>query len=191
MKLEKLDYNQVKNIYETHLVNDFIEEERKPLVVINILMQMGIYHCYGLFEGETLLAYAFFCEAKNKNQRPILLDYLVVLNGSRNQGIGSKMISIIKETLVEYDMVMAEVELTEEYDSEQDFEIRKKRQAFYLRNGWKKTDVVVDLFGVKLQIFILPTKEEVDESYLKSDLDEIYDSMFYDQKMRKHVKIMK
>ena len=191
MKLEKLDYNQVKNIYETHLVNDFIEEERKPLVVINILMQMGIYHCYGLFEGEILLAYAFFCEAKNKNQRAILLDYLVVLNGSRNQGIGSKLISIIKETLVEYDMVMAEVELTEEYDSEQDFEIRKKRQAFYLRNGWKKTDVVVDLFGVKLQIFILPTKEEVDESYLKSDLDEIYDSMFYDQKMRKHVKIMK
>ena len=154
---------------------------------MNILSRMGLYHCYGFYEDDNLIGYAFFCEAGNQENKAILLDYLVMFEQNRGQGNGSKAISLIKEELCSYDYLIAEVEQVDLYDNSNEMLTRKRRQSFYKKNAWILTDLSVTLFGEELQIFYLPINQRVDEQKICRDLNEIYDSMFYEKQVRDQV----
>jgi len=186
MELRKLEFDVVKQIYKDHLCNDFIPAEQKPLIIIQILMKMGVYHCFGLYDQEELKGYAFFCAANKKNQRAILMDYLVACNGYRGQGVGSEILTRIKKEYKEFDVILAEVERVDAGATEEDIEIRQRRKSFYLRNGFEITSLWCDLFGADLQIYAwMP--EKVTEESIKVQLNEIYDTMFYEPQIRSQV----
>lgn len=186
MELKKLEFESVKQIYKEHLCNDFIPSEQKPLVIIQILMKMGVYHCFGLYDQDELKGYAFFCGANKKEQKVILLDYLVAVNGSRGQGVGSEILTRIKEVYKEYDVILAEVERVEAGQTPEDIEIRKKRKAFYLKNEFHITGLWCDLFGEDLQIYAY-MREQYTDAQIKQQLNEIYDTMFYEPQVRQQV----
>lgn len=189
MKLKRLDLNEVKIIYEEHLCNDFIPAEQKPWIVINILIRMGIYHCYGLYDEETFLGYAFLCEAKAKASRTILLDYLVIKRGFRGNGLGTTLLKLLKEELVAYDYIIGEVEREELAESKEEEFIRTKRKDFYLRNGWYPTKLTVNLFGEDLRIYVWPIQIQPEESELFHELNQVYDRMFYEKEVRQNVNL--
>lgn len=191
MQLKRLEFDTVQQIYKDHLCNDFVPAEQKPYAVIHILMRMGLYHCYGLYDEQTLKGYAFFCTNVVNNAKIALLDYFVVLHGMRGCGLGSTFLSLIKEEFAEYDCILAEVERVEASDSETDRMVREKRKAFYLRNGLTITNLSVDLFGEDLQIYQLPLQKVHEESYIYNKLNDIYDRMFYEKDIRKQVVLRK
>lgn len=186
MKIQKLDFEKVKEIYHDYLVKDFIPAEQKPLMVMKILMTMGLYHCYGLYHHEEFCGYAFFC-SKGKEKDSVLLDYFVIVGHRRGQGMGSTFMKLLQEEFKDYQRIIAEVETVEGTPNTTEYKIKESRQQFYLRNHWRLTKLSVDLFGEMLQIFELPIKEPATDEIVYQELNEIYDAMFYEEAIRKQV----
>ena len=53
-------FSQVDALYRTRLKKDFARNELKPLSSIRRSWKKGAYDCYGLFDGDEILGYAFF-----------------------------------------------------------------------------------------------------------------------------------
>ena len=112
IELRLLDYPIVKEIYEEYLEKEFTDDERKPLVVLKILMKLNIYECYGMYEDNELTGYAFMC--RGKDGQTILLDYLEIIQKYRGQGYGSKILKLLQEKFADKKYLIAESKVLSE-----------------------------------------------------------------------------
>ena len=160
MITRNLTIEQVRDVYDTHLVFDFPAEERKPLRMIEKAVGEGRYRCVGAFgEDEELLGYAFFVFEKDR----CLLDYYAVVPEKRGMGIGTKFLKMAAAD-ADAKMLLIEVEDPEV----RDYEARQKRVDFYLNAGCTDTGVKAECFGVRFLILEYPGKhsgEEISEVY--------------------------
>ena len=97
MELKILSNELLLLWYEKFLKEDFVSDEIKPIENILTLIKNGRYEVYGVFQDDEMIAYASFWKKENINL--VLLDYLGVAKKYRNQGIGSKILTLIKEML--------------------------------------------------------------------------------------------
>lgn len=77
--MRELTEQEMTEIYQSHLVEDFPAGEVKPLAHMLEGRKKGQYEAYGLFEKDTLKGYAYFI--KNSTQPAALLDYLRLSGG--------------------------------------------------------------------------------------------------------------
>lgn len=129
----------------------FAENERKPLADIFALIDEGRYELWGLFEGETMLGYAAVWKRKGLALR--LLDYLGVVAGRRNGGLGADMLARISSWGLP---LVTESELPVEGDREEENAIRLRRIAFYERNGFSPAYVMATC-GMRWQALTVNT----------------------------------
>ena len=152
--VRKLNQTEIKEIYDTHMQEAFPQSELRPYKNIEMLCARGNYICYGLYEGEALRAYAYFSKT---NDRPyILLDYYAVLSGLRGTGIGSRFFPLLREELRDVCAILLEVESVESTEDENEKTLRRRRIAFYERNGCAVTNVKCELYGVDFSIMTMP-----------------------------------
>ena len=95
MLLRELTRNELKALFDSRVYQDFHKEEIKPFDTTCALIDRGIYQCLGAFAGQELAAYAFVCRAGEG--KVVLLDYYAVSGDMRGRGIGSTVISMLKE----------------------------------------------------------------------------------------------
>lgn len=172
MQLRQLIKEEIKKIYSEHMVIDFPKEELKPFDAIERLMGRKIYKCYGLYDNEELLAYAFF----NTSNSYLLLDYFSVCKKYRSKGIGSKFFSLLKEECKDHDGIIVEVEDLESANTQTEKIIRQRRIDFYMKNGMKMTNVLCELFNVNYSIMCI-SKTEFDDSIICDEIKNIYKEM--------------
>jgi len=79
----------------------------------------------------------------------ILLDYFAIAPAHRNGGYGSE---ILKMLISHYAPKALFGEIENVVDDGEDLALRKRRKQFYLRNGLKEMEVMVYLFGVKMEL---------------------------------------
>lgn len=166
MQFNKLSIEQVCDVYEKYMKVDFPDNERKPLSMILDGLEKDIYECYGLFDKEEILGYAFFIKTGND----YLFDYLAIMKNSRNQGIGTIILNKIEEQFKSANSVIGEVEDPDFATKEEEKILRERRLAFYRRNGYVDTGVRVKLFGVDFIVIALDKgikhkKEEIVQLY--------------------------
>lgn len=174
--LRELTKEEIEIIYKEHLVNDFPVEEQKPLAFLLDLYDKGLYPCYGMFEENTLVAYAFL--VKTREDSFLLMDYYATVKAYRSGGYGSRFLSLLKEHCTKESGILFEVE-SGAYEKGEAKEICRRRISFYERNGLRMTKLWLVLFTVDMHVMYLPLKEESisDEALLKK-LDHIYQTMF-------------
>ena len=85
MDIGLLTLPEIREIYRKRLKHDFPANEVKPLARIEKAFRDGRYRCYGVREGDDLLAYAFFVLTGDL----YLLDYYAVKKDLSGSGIGS------------------------------------------------------------------------------------------------------
>lgn len=180
MKIRRLDNRQIEAVYETYMRVDFPKDELKPLWIIMDMQAKGAYDCLGLFEDKRLLAYAYVV----KGQKPdyLLLDYLAACAPFRNQGMGSRMMGMLREWYREKSGIFLECECLRTSVDEEQMKTRRRRQNFYLRNGCTATGVKSLVYGVEYDIFYVPLKNAGPEYDVQ--LDALYREMF-PEKVRK------
>lgn len=183
MEIKVLGKEQIIEIYETHMTQDFPKEELKSLKRILEMCEGGFYECLGLYEGETLNAYAYML----KNQTYLLLDYLAVCSGQRGLGYGSVFLEKIKEFYREYDGIMLECESICTSQTEAECQVRTKRIDFYLKNGCELSKIKANLFAVEFSILYIPLKEK--EPNVAVELEALYRLMLDEARYQKHAKI--
>ena len=74
--------------------------------------------------------------------------FLAVDDKCRNQGYGSKILSSLKEMYRDSVLLLCYEEVDEKYP---DNDIRKRREAFYKRNGFIDNELKTNEFGVVFQ----------------------------------------
>ena len=117
--------------YENELKTAFVAQERKPLADIFRLIDEGRYEIWGLFDEGSLLGYA--CLWKSSQVPLVLLDYLGVTAARRSEGLGSEILRLLK---AQGRPLVTESEVEVDGDSREANAIRRRRIAFYQRNGF-------------------------------------------------------
>ena len=165
MIIKNLTQDQVKTIYNNHMVNDFPASELKPLSMILKGMEKKIFECLGQVDEESgeILAYAVFV----KNGNDYLFDYLAVISDSRNSGIGSSFLKQIAEHYKQADSVIGEVEDPVFAKDDEEKNLQERRIGFYKRNGYIDTNVRVKLFGVDFKVFEMNLGRKHSEEEIK------------------------
>lgn len=121
----------------------FPDNERKPWEIMEACVSKGTMKMYVIEKQNEVIALAFVI----LDDAYLLLDYLAVAKAYQNQGIGSQILHSLAQS---YPHLALLVEI-EDYDVYQE-PIMKKREAFYLRNGFQVMDYRIILFGVAMQI---------------------------------------
>lgn len=177
MELKILSNELLLLWYEKFLKEDFVSDEIKPIENILTLIKNSRYEVYGVFQDDEMIAYASFWKKENINL--VLLDYLGVSKKYRNQGIGSKILVLIKEMLGNMPYVV-EAEIPTGSSLEED-KIRKRRIEFYERNGCKKVYLMATC-GMKWQTLV-NSKNEIDQKELAKLHKELYEEKRTDVKI--------
>ena len=165
MKLKKLTPQQLKNLYEQEMKRAFPPDELKPLKAMETLRDQGKYDALGLWEEDTLCGYALVWL---EPQYPFaLLDYLGTLDGMRSQGLGSKLLGLLREYYSNYRGIFGEAEAPENGAPEGE-PLRRRRLAFYERNGFRYGGYDCALFGVHDQTLIMGDEDVTPEELMQA-----------------------
>ena len=142
MKLKVLNREELTALYNTEIAGDFPKTELKPLRAMLRLMDKGCYAPLLALEGEEPLGYALMWLPRDGGGA--LLEYLGVLRGKRNGGLGAQILSTLGER---YGQLFGEVEIPDSEDAAEN-DLRRRRIGFYLRNGFRELNYECALFGV-------------------------------------------
>ncbi len=167
------DFAQIETLYKTRLKQDFARNELRPLASLRRSWQRDAYDCYGLFDGETLLGYAFFVRLGQN----YLFDYLAIAAEHRDEGLGSVFLQKLASRLTDADCVVGEVEDPDRAKNDEDRELRERRLRFYLRRGYRKTALTSRVFGADYRILEVPTGKTHATDELRAVYTALYESI--------------
>lgn len=173
MNIETLSLNELQNIYNTKMQEDFPPSELRPFSSMEYLTEHGLYRSLACRENGQLVGYALFAA----NENAALLDYYAVSSACRGQGIGSRFLTQLKQSGdFTVPFVLIEVESTESASTPEQLEERERRIRFYKHCGCFATGVYSFLFGVEYQIMVLPIGISAAPSNtdVQAALEEIY-----------------
>lgn len=168
MTLETLDKNQITDIYNKRMKIDFPPSELKPLDMIFNAMDKGMYECYGLTDNDEILGYVYVI----KLGKDYLIDYIATYPKKRNAGLGGILISLLKEKLSDAESIIGEVEDPDFAEDDESRALQTRRIGFYMRNGFRKTNLRACCFGAHFIIIetgegMVHTEDELRELYKK------------------------
>ncbi|MCL1665909.1 GNAT family N-acetyltransferase [Elizabethkingia ursingii] len=183
----EISFTEFSDIYNRYLVEDFPEDEVKPLYVIENAFAANKYTAYALEEDSKVKAYASFMW---KDKDLLLLDYFAVTQeAGRGGGIGSIFLQKLAQSVKAKGFII-ECEAPEKAINEEERLIREKRIAFYERNGVEMTAVTAEVVGVDFRLLYMPIEAGVESIDIETDFLSIYHNLDPKEFYRKFVKII-
>lgn len=131
-------------LYKLYLTA-FPAAERKPVFVILNRWRKGKMDIWCLCRENRFTGLAITINS----DRLILIDYLAVAENCRGTGIGTAALAALREQYREKDVFL---EIESVYENAPNQAERQRRKQFYLRCGLKPMQVMVTLFGVKMEL---------------------------------------
>jgi len=190
-KIQNLTIEQTTDIYNTYIHLHFPQNEIKPLKNIRRMWENGSYQALAMYEKNEnevkLIGYAFCAMAPNCKM--LLLDYLAIVEEYRGLGMGGIFLSEMRKFLAKYEGILIETEDIDFAVNEEERQIRKKRDAFYERNGVVRTAIKSRIFYVRFANWQLPVSQMLTDEECKRNLEEIYKVMVPGSKNKMFVKI--
>ncbi|MDO5405955.1 MAG: selenium cofactor biosynthesis protein YqeC [Eubacteriales bacterium] len=151
--LQKLNRQQITDIYHTYMETDFPPDELRPLEEFMERIDRGIYECLGLYEEGELRAYGYF--VKDEAARTVLLDFLAVCPAYRCGGYGGSFLKVMGAYYASCRGILIECESEQTAADDKELTVRRRRMAFYEKNGCARTLTRSCLFGVEFDILYL------------------------------------
>ena len=173
METRQLNTQEVWQIYQEKMKQDFPPSELRPYSSMEKLMKSGEYLCFGCFEGDTLAAYAYFVVSEGA----ALLDYYAVNESMRGQGVGGRFLSELRNFAEKFraPSLLIEVESVSSAQNSQEAELRERRIRFYEHCGCNMTGICSMLFGVEYSIMVLPMNGTLPgDEEIKASLEKLY-----------------
>lgn len=175
MKYKILNFEQITDIYNTHMPEAFPKEEIRSFDNLKSLYERECYLAIGGFDEDELCIYGFFAVDKANNN--YLLDYFSAVQGKRGVGIGTEFLNEVPRLVKTFNILFLEVERIECAKTSEETEIRTRRVAFYERNAYKMSEVKSIVYDYPFSVMYY---NENNYSYkeIKSALTAMYKLIF-------------
>ncbi|MBQ8469324.1 MAG: GNAT family N-acetyltransferase [Clostridia bacterium] len=175
--LQFLTATEAKAVYKTYLKHHFPKDETKPWKSIERMWKRDEYFAVGIYEddvsagADALRGYAFFVEPQNCDA--CLLDYYAILPEYRSGGLGGRSLQELAELCAQRGRyILLETEDLDFARNAAQTTARKRRDAFYERNGCVKTDVKGSIFTVRYAVWCRGTPADLSDP---ADRDALFD----------------
>lgn len=160
---------EMKEIYEKHMMSDFPDDERKPLHVILSRLKKKQNLCLCYIEEDVMKGYSIL-EFDEVNQT-LLMDYFAVFEKYRRQGVGTRFLQEMKEYFKNWNALLIESECA--FD-----EASQKRLDFYQKCGALISGEVVHLYHVDYEILAIPLNYDFEVHQVKKAMNQIYEKIY-------------
>ena len=134
-------YNAIRSLYE----EAFPEEEKKPFERMEELAYQGKMELLALCKEEELLGLVFYLIT----EKTALLDYFAILPEKRSMGYGGKAVAAVLERFSDRKLIF---EIEKQDPLAENAGDRKRRKAFYLRNGLKETGLFANVYHTDFEL---------------------------------------
>jgi GNAT superfamily N-acetyltransferase len=181
MELKLLNFCELEQLYAQELTADFPKSELKPLRAMGRLMEQNRYDPLLVTEQNEPVGYALVWLPEGRQGG--LLEYLGVLRGKRDHGIGTQILSLLGER---YGQLFGEAEAPTSPDPAEN-SLRRRRLDFYCRNGFRILDYQCALFGVHFNC--LYRGPETDDRKVESLHMSVYASYFSPAHMARYIQL--
>lgn len=139
----RLNSKNVKQIY----FESFPKSERMPFPMMVAMSKLWNTQFLSFYDDDTLCGFVYFAT----NRKLVFVMFFAVAEKLRSKGYGSTILQKIHNRYPNKKIVVS----IEPCDTDApDLEIRKRRKAFYLRNGYKETGYMLKLNRVVQEIII-------------------------------------
>ncbi len=182
MNIRELTRAELKTVYETEMINTFPPAELKPFSAMEGLMDRGCYRPLGLFEDGTLVSY--FLLWTDSSGKYALGDYLGTVASRRNGGLGAKFLQMVFSNL-EFKCILGESEAPDSGNPDVDA-LRRRRLAFYERNGLRYLNYDCALFGVHYRCLVYG---EIGDAEAMEAHRRIYAEQFSPKQMERFIQL--
>ncbi|MDE6281385.1 MAG: GNAT family N-acetyltransferase [Oscillospiraceae bacterium] len=182
MELRLLNKDELTALYQNEMTVDFPRAELKPLAAMLRLMDMGCYEPLLVTENGKPVGYAIVWLSEHREGA--LLEYFGVLRGLRNSGLGTKILALLMER---YGQIFGEAEAPGPDASPEENALRRRRIAFYERNGFRVLDYECALFGV--QFNCLYQGPETDDRRVEAMHRGVYAGYFSPAHMERYIQL--
>lgn len=186
-KIREINQEQAILIYQNWLLKHFPKDEVRPLQSLLQLWDRGDYQVFAMYQKEQLAAYAFI--AKTADCDMVLLDYFAVREEYRSKKVGSLFFKELGNLLTQTKGILIETESVDAALTEDEMQIRERRDAFYTRGGARKTEVVTKVFGVTYSIWNYPVTEAAGDEDCREGIEKLYRNMLPNDWYDKFVEI--
>ncbi len=146
-----LTADELTRVYLDEMRRDFPASELKPLSMILNSEAAGASHTWGVYDGETLLAYLLM--VRPEGCAVSQLDYFAVLPAYRASGLGAELLAALPEHEGDASAILIEAEVPEKAEDEA---MARRRLGFYARCGAIDTGWTERLFDAWFRILLLP-----------------------------------
>ena len=125
----------------------FPEQEKKPLQIMENLIADNRMEMLAMVDEDVFVGLAI--NLIDTEQNRALLDYYAIVPEKRSGGYGSKGLEVLLDRFKNQKYIF-EIETQDE--KAENAEERKRRKAFYLRNGLKETGLFVNAYNTDFEI---------------------------------------
>ena len=181
MELQLLNKEELTALYQNEMTADFPRAELKPLRAMLRLMDMGRYDPLLVTDCGRPVGYALAWLPENR--KGVLLEYFGVLRGLRNGGLGARILALLAER---YGQIFGEAEKPNSDDPTEN-DLRRRRIAFYERNGFRVLDYECALFGVHFNC--LYRGPETDDRKVEAMHRAVYAGYFSPAHMKRYIQL--
>lgn len=181
MELRLLNKEELTDLYQNEMTVDFPHAELKPLKAMLRLMDMGRYDPLLVTEDGGAVGYALMWLPENREGA--LLEYFGVLRGLRNGGLGTRILELLAERCGQ---LFGEAEKPNSADPAEN-DLRRRRIAFYKRNGFRVLDYECALFGVHFNC--LYRGPEADDRRVEAMHRGVYAGYFSPAHMERYIQL--
>lgn len=174
--LRKANLKEFKKLYRKHIIKDFPREERRSLNKFKKRVTRGSEEVYIYEEDGKEKAYTIVAVLNNY----IMVSFLAVYKEFRGEGIGTKLLSEIKDNFSNKKGILLEVEDPDFSKDQKEEEIRKKRIRFYKKSNYNIVDgVKISSHSIIFDIMILNiSNTKIDKQEIAKELNDFYINIF-------------
>lgn len=123
----------------------FPRYERKPFFLIHSMQKKGKSDVWYFEKDNEFVGLAITINGDDI----ILVDYLALVKDKRGQGIGSEILRMLQSHYSDKGLL---IEIESVYKKAKNLSERRRRKEFYLKNGMVCMNVMVNLFGVEMEL---------------------------------------
>ena len=180
-----LTAEELTRVYLNEMRRDFPPTELKPLSMVLNSEAVGDSHTWGVYDGETLVAYLLMVRPRGATVSQ--LDYFAVLPACRAAGLGAKLLAALPGKEAGADAILIEAECPEKADDEA---MAVRRLGFYARCGAVDTGWTEHLFDAWFRVLVLPAEgETLDAETANKELADCYSRVMGADKWRRYVQL--